>query len=127
MRAYDQIDGNARNRRLAPYRFAYQLLDESGSPARGFESPRETIVFERLPNDPGSIGLVYAEGSQSGYEGRTIFAFVVTNRLRNGRAEPDFWNATEPRPGRYILRVLVEDFSGNKSHRDLPVRVSSQG
>jgi sugar lactone lactonase YvrE/5-hydroxyisourate hydrolase-like protein (transthyretin family) len=124
VRAYDQIDGNAHNRRLAPYKFAYQLLDESGKPAQGFESPRETMVFERLPGEPAAVSLVYAEGSQSGYEGRTIFAFVITNRLHDGKAERDFWSASELKPGRYTLRVVVADFFGNKSQRDLVVRVT---
>jgi sugar lactone lactonase YvrE len=124
VRAYDQIDGNSPSRRLAPYRFAYQVLDDSGQPSHGFEAPRETIVFERLPHDSSAVSVAYAEGSQSGYEGRTIFSYLITNQLRDGKAVVDYWNANELRPGRYALRVLVADFFGNQSRRELVLRVS---
>ncbi|MEP7270562.1 MAG: hypothetical protein ABI882_03620 [Acidobacteriota bacterium] len=123
-RAYDQVDGNASYRRLAPFRFAYQVLTESGAPARGFERPLETIVFERLPVESGTVPLVYAEGSQSGYEGRTIFAFLITNTVRDGKAQAGFWNASALEPGKYTLRVFAADFFGNRSQRDLPVRIA---
>lgn len=123
VRAYDQMDGNASYRRLGPYRLGYQVLSSSGEPAPGFEQRRETIVFERLPEDRGGVALVYAEGSQSGYEGRTIFAYVVTNVVRDGAAREEFWDAGSLGAGEYIVRVFVADYHGNEARRDLRVRV----
>ena len=53
----------------------------------------------------------------------TVFAFLITNTVRDGKAQPGFWNASELDPGLYTLRVLVADFFGNRSQRDLPVRI----
>ncbi len=124
VRTYDQVDGNAAYRKLAPFRLAYQILNVSGAPARGFESPRETIIFERLPTELSAVSIAYAEGSQAGYEGQTIFAFLVTNRVRDGEVQMGFWQASELEPGRYTLRVFVADFFGNQSQSDLPVRIA---
>ncbi len=124
VQAYDQIDGNAGYRRLAPYRFAYQVLDSAGIPLPRFGQPLETIVFDRLPSDPSAVSLVYAEGSRSGYEGKTIFAFVVTNEVRQGEAREGFLDTSELTAGEYTVRVLVSDFFGNRSQRDVPIRIS---
>jgi sugar lactone lactonase YvrE len=123
VRAYDQVDGNPRYRRLGLYRLGYQLFNADGSPAKGFDQPRYNIIFERLPLDQRAVPVVYAEGSQSGYEGMTIFNYIVTNVVRDGEAREEFLDISQFPPGSYALRVLAEDFFGNQSLRDLPVAV----
>ena len=88
-------------RRLGVYRLGYQLLRADGSPAPGFEQPRYNLVFDRLPADHDLIKLVYAEGSQSGYGGRTVFAYIVTNVAQGGMAREEFLDASQITPGDY--------------------------
>ncbi len=123
VRCYDQVDGNPRYRRLGAYRLGYQLLNADGTPVQRFEQPRYNIVFERLPVDQRAVPLVYAGGSQSGYEGQTIFSYIVTNIARDGEAREDFLDTSKWASGDYILRVIVEDYFGNQTRRDLPVAV----
>lgn len=126
VRAYDQVDGNPKYRRLGVYRLGYQLLRADGSAASGFEQPRYNLVFDRLPLDQRLVWLVYGEGSQSGYQGQTIFGYVVTNVARGGEAHEDFFDTSQIAPGDYTLRVFAEDFFGNQARRDLPVAVIRQ-
>jgi hypothetical protein len=49
--AWDQVDGNKPRRRLGLYRLGYQVLNRDGSAVPGFETPRETLVFDRLSTD----------------------------------------------------------------------------
>jgi hypothetical protein len=124
VRAYDQADGNAGYRRLGVFRAGYQLLKADGSPVQGYEEPRFNIVFDRLPADPRTVALVYAEGSQSGYTGRTIFDYVVTNVVRDGGAREDWLDVTELEPGEYVVRACVEDFFRNRAARDVKIFVA---
>jgi hypothetical protein len=125
VRAYDQVDGNPRRRRLGVYRLGYQLLRGDGSPEPGFEQPRYNVVFDRLPADPDLIKFVYAEGSQSGYQGQTTFEYFVTNVAHGGQAREDFLDASQIAPGNYTLRVFAEDYFGNQARRDTPIIVTS--
>jgi len=125
VRAYDQLDGSPQRRRLGVYRLGYQLLRADGSPAPGFEQPRYNLVFDRLPADHDLIKLVYAEGSQSGYGGRTVFAYIVTNVAQGGMAREEFLDASQIAPGDYTLRVFAEDFFGNQARRDTPIVVTT--
>jgi DNA-binding beta-propeller fold protein YncE len=127
VRAYDQLDGAPQRRRLGVYRLGYQLLRADGSPAPGFEQPRYNMVFDRLPADHDLIRLVYAEGSQSGYGGRTVFAYIVTNVAQGGMAREEFLDASQITPGDYTLRVFAEDFFGNQAQRDTPIIVTKEG
>lgn len=122
VRAYDQMDGNAARRRLGLYRLGYQILNADGSPAPQFDQPLMTISFETLPVNRGSASLAYAEGSKSGATGETIFAYIVTNVIRDHQSAEDFWHASSLPPGDYTVRVFAEDFFGNRTTRDLPVR-----
>jgi sugar lactone lactonase YvrE len=124
VRAYDQMDGNASRRRLGLYRVGYQVLGRGGTPAPGFEQPRFDLVFERLPADPTSAWVAYAEGSQSGYTGSTVFTYIATNVVRDGEAREGFWDAGALPPGRYTVRVFAGDFFGNQSTRDVEVEVA---
>ncbi|HEY7181542.1 MAG TPA: SMP-30/gluconolactonase/LRE family protein [Blastocatellia bacterium] len=124
VRAYDQVDGNPRRRRLGVYRLGYQLLRHDGSPEVGFAQPLYNLVFDRLPAVQDMIRLVYAEGSQSGYEGLTVFSYIVTNVAGGGLAHEEFLDVSRIAPGDYTLRVFAEDFFGNQSWRDTPVIVT---
>ncbi|HEV2664074.1 MAG TPA: gluconolaconase, partial [Blastocatellia bacterium] len=125
VRAYDQLDGAPQRRRLGVYRLGYQLLRADVSPAPGFEQPRYNLVFDRLPADHDLIRLVYAEGSQSGYGGRTVFAYIVTNIAHGGMAREEFLDASQLAPGDYTLRVFAEDYFGNQALRDTPIVVTN--
>lgn len=124
LRAYDQVDGNPRYRRLGVYRLGYQILNADGSPSADFKEPRYNITFNRLPVDPNAVPLAFAEDSQSGYQGVTIFNYIVTNIVRDGEARENFWDTTQLAPGNYTLRVFAEDFFGNQARRDLSVKVN---
>jgi sugar lactone lactonase YvrE len=126
VRCYDQVDGGPRYRRLGAYRLGYQLLNTDGSPAQGFERPRHNLVFERLPIDQSAVPFVYAGGSQSGYEGRTVFDYIVTNLARDGEAREDFLDTSQLAPGEYVLRVFAEDYFGNQARRELLVTMAGQ-
>ncbi len=121
--AYDQADGNVSYRRLGLYRLGYQILRKDGSPVEGFAQPRYTLTFDRLPQTPDAARLVYATGSQSGYTDRTIFAYQVTNELRDGVVSEGSWDTTTLAAGDYVVRVFAEDFFRNQTTRDLGVVV----
>lgn len=121
--AYDQADGNASYRRLGLYRLGYQILRKDGSPVEGFAQPRYTLTFDRLPHTPEAARLVYATGSQSGYTDRTIFAYLVTNELRDGVVTEGWWDTISLAAGDYVVRVVAEDFFRNQATRDLAVVV----
>jgi hypothetical protein len=125
VRAYDRVDGSPPRRRLGLYRLGYQLLRADGSPEAGFEQPRYNLVFDRLPAGADMIKLVYAEGSQSGYKGQTVFGYIVTNVAQGGLAQEEFLDASRIAPGDCTLRVFAEDFFGNQARRDIPLVVTA--
>ena len=122
--AWDQVNGNLGRRRLGLYEAGYQVLNRDGTPAPGYEAPRETIRFDRL----GAIdpALVYASGSGIPYYGqrRTRFLYRVTNAPRNG-ADAGGWDTTGLPPGDYTLRILARDVNGNeaRANRDVAVTI----
>jgi DNA-binding beta-propeller fold protein YncE len=128
--AYDQVDGNSRNRKLGLFRAGYQLLHEDGSPATGFEAPLVNIDFERLPPDDETVFVVYAAGSSViAYSSVTRFRYIVTNRLRGNDVRDGFLRTSALSPGNYIVRVLAEDSQQNRaapSSTDLPITVVSR-
>ncbi len=123
--AWDQADGNEARRRLGLYRLGYQVLERDGSPAPGFESPRETIRFDRLLPGSEAARIVYASGSGIPFYGHrsTRLLYVVTNTLSGGAAAMGVWDADRLPTGEYTLRVLAADQTGNQAmaNRDLPV------
>lgn len=125
VRAYDQMDGNAARRRLGLYQLGYQVLKKDGSFAPGFNEPHMTISFESLPDDGRSAPIAYARGSKAGATGETIFAYIITNIVRDREAREDYWHASQLPAGDYILRVIVADFFGNRTTRDVTVRVGT--
>jgi hypothetical protein len=123
VRAYDQMDGNAARRKLGLYRLGYRILDADGHPTSGSNDALMNISFEMLPDDPATASLAYAQGSQSGYTSQTVFAYILTNRVRDRGAVEDYWHTSELPPGDYIVEVFAEDFFGNRSTRDVAVRI----
>jgi hypothetical protein len=126
--AYDQVNGNVARRRLGVFRLGYQVLRADGTPAPGFETPRITIDFTRLPQDARAPALVYAAGSGIPVYGtrRTKFLYTVTNTVQDGIAEEGAWDTTTLEPGRYTLRIYAADSAGNETvtGRDLAVVVA---
>lgn len=123
--AFDRIDGNGTNRKLGLYRVGYQFIDERGNPTKGFEQSLINIEFNRLPAD--SVRTVYAEGSGvSAYGTPTKFRYIVTNRVRDGRAREGFLRTEDMPSGNYTLRIIAEDYAGNRASgksTELPVTI----
>ena len=127
--AWDQVDGNKPSRRLGLYSLGYQVLHPDGSPAPGYEQPRETLRFDKLASDVEAPRLVYAPGSGIPFYGerRTRFLYIVTNTLRDGVATQGFWDTAQLPPGDYTLRVHAADIHGNvaRARRDVAVTIST--
>jgi sugar lactone lactonase YvrE len=123
--AWDQVDGNEARRRLGLYSIGYQVLHADESPATGFETPRQTILFDRLP-DPAAASLLFADGSGiREYGNRTSrFLYRATNTFRNGVAAPGTWDTTGMAAGDYILRMWVADIAGNVATRNRDVAIT---
>ncbi|MCI0488211.1 MAG: SMP-30/gluconolactonase/LRE family protein [Blastocatellia bacterium] len=114
--AYDRADGNTSARKLGLYRVGYQLLKEDGTPAHGFEEPIINMQFHRMPPGNRPAFLVYAPGSGvSAYGTPTKFRYIVTNRVRDGEARDGFLRTAGLESGNYILRIIAEDFAGNRA------------
>ncbi|WP_322402434.1 gluconolaconase [Massilia luteola] len=124
---YDQMDGNLARRRLGLYKLGYQLLHADGSPVAGFEAPRITQTYDRLPREREAVKLLYAENSGITVYGSkaTVFAYAVNNTLRDGVALPGTWKLDGLEPGDYVLRIYAADFAGQVAlaGRDLPITV----
>lgn len=125
--AWDQVNGNARRRRLGLYRLGYHIRHADGTPAPGFERPLETIRFDRMAPESETSGLIYALGSGIPEFGlrRTRFLYIVTNMFKGGIAGTGVWDSDALAPGNYVLRVLAADISGNEAvaNRDLPITI----
>ena len=125
--AWDQVNGNQARRKLGIYRLGYQLLHADGTAVAGFESPLETIRFERQPQDAAAARIIYASGSGIPVYGSrmTRFLYVVTSTLRNGVAAEGAIDTTTLQPGDYTVRVLAADMAGNEAivNRDLAITI----
>jgi hypothetical protein len=114
--AYDRVDGNVASRKLGLYRAGYQLLKADGSPVAGFEQPLINIEFNRLPPDDADVTLAYATGSGvSAYGTPTKFKYIVTNRVRDAAARQGLLRTSQLAPGNYLIRILAEDYAGNRA------------
>lgn len=125
--AFDRTNMNAERRRLGLYKLGYQILNADGSPAPGFNEPRITIVFNRLPGDRAATKVAYAEESGITVYGSktTRFLYEVTNTVRDGRAATGVWDTSQLPKGDYMLRIIAADYSGNEAQqgRDVPISV----
>ena len=129
--AWDQVDGNLPRRRLGLYSLGYQLLQEDGTPAPGYEVPRETIRFDRHPRDAAAARTVYASGSGIPVYGNrsSRFLYVVTSTLRDGVATDGTLDPAALPPGDYTLRITAADIHGNVAlaNRDLAITIPARG
>jgi len=125
--AWDQADDNTPSRRLAPYELGYQVLQEDGSPAAGFEHRRASLRFDRVGPSPDAPHMVYGAGSGIPFYGgrRTRYLYIVTNRLDGGHTSEGFWDTERMAAGNYILRGWAVDVMGNMAERDLPVTIGA--
>jgi sugar lactone lactonase YvrE len=125
--AYDQVDDNAARRRLGLYKLGYQILRADGSAAPGFESPRMTIEFNRLPSARDAVRIAYWDASGITVYGSstTRFLYVVTNTIRDGQAKTGVWRASDLPAGDYTLRIFATDYAGNEvtAGRDLALTI----
>jgi len=123
--AWDQADDNTPSRRLAPYELGYQVLQENGSPAAGFEGRHASLRFDRVGPSPDAPHMVYGAGSGIPFYGgrRTRYLYIVTNRLDGGHTSEGFWDTERMPAGNYILRAWAVDVTGNMVQRDLPVTI----
>jgi sugar lactone lactonase YvrE len=125
--AWDQVDNNAARRRLGLYAAGFQILKADGTPLPGFERPRITIEFDRMPtgSDVAKIAYAPASGDAVHSDQPTRMLYVVTNIVRHGRAELGGWDPAGLAPGDYTIRIFAADRAGNvaSSGRDLSIRI----
>ncbi|GGY38368.1 NHL repeat-containing protein [Pseudoduganella albidiflava] len=125
--AWDQMDGNLERRRLGLYKLGYQLLKEDGSPAPGYEQPRITQVYDRLPRNQDAVKVLYAASSGITVYGSksTQFAYALNNTLADGQVSPGAWDVSGIAPGNYTLRIYAADYAGNVAveGRDVAITV----
>ncbi|HEY9404530.1 MAG TPA: hypothetical protein VIQ24_17870, partial [Pyrinomonadaceae bacterium] len=128
--AYDQVDGNQARRRLGLYKLGYQLLRADGSPAPGFERPRITLEFDRMPPDMDAVKVAYADESGITVYGSksTRFLYEATNFVRHGQAARSTWDTSELPAGDYTLRIHASDYHGNEATdgRDVEIRIEGK-
>lgn len=119
VRAYDQMDGNSERRRLGVYKIGYQILKEDETPVT---EKRWMISFETLP-EAEAVNFVYAAGSKSGATGETIFNYIASNEVHNGKFRENFFDAANLESGIYLLRVFAADYFGNETSKDVKIIV----
>ena len=124
--AYDRTNMNPDRRRLGLYKLGYQLLNPDGSPAPGFNEPRITILFNRLPPDDAATKIAYAAESGITVYGsaKTRFLYEVTNTVKDGQAAPGVWDTSSLPKGDYVLRIIAADYSGNEAQKDRDVNIT---
>lgn len=127
--AYDRVDGNGANRKLGLYKLGYQLFNEDGTPAKGFEQPAFNIEFNRVPPENSSVFKVYAVGSGvSAYGTPTKFKYIATNRVRDGEALDGFLRTSSLADGNYTIKIIAEDYAGNRAlgkTTELPIVIAN--
>ncbi|WP_082679811.1 NHL repeat-containing protein [Paucibacter sp. KCTC 42545] len=124
--AWDQVDDNEPRRRLGLHSLGYQVLLPDGQPAPGFEQPRMTQSFDRMPVDDEAVKLIYAPSSGITVHGAAVtrFRYVATNSAIGGQVSIGRWLIRDLPAGDYILRIHAQDFSGNKALRGRDVAVT---
>ena len=111
---------------IAPsLRVGYQWLDATGTPLPGFEQPRMTIEFNRMPAEPDAVKIAYGPDSGITVHGSAItrFQYVVTNRIRDGVVETAAWQPAELPAGEYLIRITALDYSGNAATANRDLRI----
>ena len=128
--AWDQVDGNARRRRLGLFRLGYEVLHDDGSPVTGFESGagQHRVQPARPRSRRGAAGLRAGEWHpvlRPSSDTLSVYRHEhVPRRRRDRRA-----SGTRPhsRQATYTLRVRAADVRGNQAlaNRDLRVTVEN--
>lgn len=115
--AWDQVDGNLPRRRLGLRALGHQLLRADGTPVPGFERPRWSLDFERLPPDDAATRIAYADSSGIKVHGAaaTSFRYRLAAQIRDGRATDGLLDLASLVPGDYRLRVFGRDAAGNQA------------
>jgi sugar lactone lactonase YvrE len=128
--AWDQVDNNLARRRLGLYALGLQWLDAQNKPLPGYEKPRMSIEFDRMPLnnvDDHATEIAYATGSGIAAHGNPItrFRYVLSNQVANGQTAINLWKPSALAAGDYVLRITAQDYSGNVASkgRDLLVRI----
>ena len=125
--SFDRTNMNPSRRRLGLYKLGYQVLKPDGTPAPGFEQPRISILFNRLPPDRDATKVAYAAESGITVYGSamTRFLYEVTNTVHDGHVAPGVWDTTQLPKGDYVLRIIAADYSGNEANdgRDLLITI----
>ncbi|NYZ61422.1 gluconolaconase [Luteimonas deserti] len=125
--AWDQVDGNLPRRRLGLHALGWQILHDDGTPLAGFEVPRMTLDFDRMPPHREAVRVAYAGDSGITVHGaaRTRFRYVVTNTVRDGHIGTGVWAVDALPPGNYRVRITALDAAGNAAttNRELGVRL----
>jgi hypothetical protein len=125
--AWDQVDGDAGRRRLGLYQAGFQILKADGAPVSGFERPLVNLRFDRMPLDREAVKIAYApaSGDTAHSAQQTRFLYVVSNRVRDGKAEIVGWRPAGLAPGDYTVRIYAADYAGNEAltGRDLAITV----
>ena len=126
--AWDQVDGNQARRRLGLHALGFQLLRADGRPVPGFEQPRMSINFMRLPADDAAVKLAYAAGSGITVHGsaQTRFLYEITNAVNDGEVAAGRWQTSALPPGDYTLRIVALDHAGNRATRGAEVALRLQ-
>lgn len=124
--SFDRTNMNPSRRRLGLYKLGYQVFGADGTPAPGFDEPRMTIVFNRLPENRDATKIAYAaESGITVYGSKTTrFLYEVTNTVRDGRAVTGVWDTTQLPKGDYVLRIIAADYSGNEAQEGREVLVT---
>ena len=117
--AFDRTNMNPDRRRLGLYKLGYQVLKADGTPAPGFDQPRISLLFNRLPSDRGATKIAYADESGITVYGSktTRFLYEVTNTVLDGRAAAGVWDTSQLPKGDYVLRIIAADYSGNEAQQ----------
>jgi hypothetical protein len=117
--AFDRTNMNPDRRRLGLYKLGYQVLKADGTPAPGFDQPRISLLFNRLPSDRGATKIAYADESGITVYGSktTRFLYEVTNTVLDGRAAAGVWETSQLPKGDYLLRIIAADYSGNEAQQ----------
>lgn len=117
--AYDQVDGNSERRRLGVYRVSLAIRSES--PA--MHAVVSEIKFDRMPPNE-AVPFVYARGSRSGATGETTFRYIATNSVEGDSYREEFLDASKLENGNYTLTVIVADYFGNATERNILIEVN---
>jgi hypothetical protein len=57
----------------------------------------------------------------SGYTPSTVFSYDATSEVRDGGARAGVLDCSGLEGGRYVLRVVAEDYFGNAARVEVPV------